>query len=129
MNSSTTPTTQSSETVRLVVTEAIGDNLCIACDDGQKLYEQIAAALKESKKVILDFHNVEETIPAFMGTAIGQLYSNFPEEQIEKSLTVVNADSDAVDDIKNAVYWTKRYLEDPERFKAAAQEFLGDDDE
>ncbi len=120
---------QTENTVKIVVTEVISDNLCIASEDGQKVYEQIAAAFKEGKNVILSFGNVTETVPAFMDTAIGQLYEHFTEEQIEAGLSAIDIDANAADDIKNAVYWKKEYLKDPQRFREAAQEFLGDEDE
>jgi len=120
---------QTENTVKMVVTEVISDNLCIASEDGQKVYEQIAAAFKEGKNVILSFGNVTETVPAFMDTDIGQLYEHFTEEQIEAGLSAIDIDANAADDIKNAVYWKKEYLKDPQRFREAAQEFLGDEDE
>lgn len=129
MNSLTSTPNQTENTITIVVTDVIGDTLCIASDDGQKVYEQIADAFKEGKSVVLSFKNVEETTPAFMDTAIGQLYEHFTEEQINASFSFVDADPDAVDDIENAVYWTKEYLKDPQRFKEAAREFLGDEDE
>lgn len=119
----------SSDTITIVVTEAIGDTLCMVPDDGQKLYDLIAAAFKQGKNVILDCQNIEETTPGFFDSAIGQLYKHFSEDQIEASLSLVDADRNVAYDIKNAVYWTKEYLKDPQRFKEAAREFLGDDDE
>lgn len=129
MNSLTSSHPQTENAVTIIVTEVIGDTLCIACEDGQKVYEQIAAAFKEGKCVTIDFKNVEETVPACMDTMIGQLYEHFPEEQIEASLSIVNANSDAADDIRNAIYWTKEYLKDPQRFREAARELMGDEDE
>lgn len=129
MNSLASTHPQTENTVTIVVTDVIDDTLCIASDDGHKVYEQIAAAFKEGKSVILSFKNVEETTPAFMDTAIGQLYEHFTEDQIKPSLSFVDLDQDAADDIENAVYWTKEYLKDPQRFREAAREFLGDEDE
>lgn len=113
--------------VTIIVTEAIADTLCLASGDGEKLYKKIAPLIKEGKNVILDFQNVEETTPAFMDEAIAQLYENFPEEQVEKSLSFVNIDSHAAYDIEDAVYWTKEYLKDPQRFKEAGLKVLGAD--
>ena len=113
--------------VTIVVTEAIADTLCLASGDGQKLYEQIAPLIKEGKNVIIDFQNVEETTPAFMDEAIAKLYEDFPEERVEKLLGFINIDSHAAYDIEDAVYWTKEYLKDPQRFKEAGLKVLGED--
>lgn len=129
MNSSTTTTTQSSETVTLVVTEIIEDNLCIESEKAKKVYEQTAAAFKEGKKVILDFKNGEDYTWGFFSEAIGQLYVHFPEEQIRASLSFVNIEPDDVDFIEDVIYWKKEYIANPERFKEATREFLGDDDD
>ena len=51
MNSLTSSHPQSENAAKIVVTEVIGDTLCITSEDGQKVYQQIAAAFKEGKKV------------------------------------------------------------------------------
>lgn len=129
MNSLTTSHPTTENTVKIVVTEVIGDHLCIASEDGQKVYEQITAAFEEGKNVILSFKDIQESVPAFMDTAIGQLYKHFTKEQIQKKLRVVDIDADGADDIENAVYWTKEYLKDPEKFRKAGRDFLGVNDE
>jgi hypothetical protein len=55
MNSLTSSHPQSENAAKIVVTEVIGNTLCITSEDGQKVYQQIAAAFKEGKKVILGF--------------------------------------------------------------------------
>ncbi|MFB2917435.1 STAS-like domain-containing protein [Aerosakkonema funiforme] len=115
--------------VKIVVTEVVGDNLCICCGDGQKVYDRISAAFQQGKKAIVSFLGVKETVPAFMDTAIAQLYEHFTEEEIETKLSAIDIDADGIDDIKNAVYWKKEYLKDPQRFREAARKSLGDEDE
>ncbi|MBD2184466.1 STAS-like domain-containing protein [Aerosakkonema funiforme] len=129
MNPLTSFHPQTENTVTLVVTEVVGDNLCIATDDAQKVYEQIAAAFKEGKKVILSFKDAEDLTWPFLDDAIGQLYKFFPEEQIQSSLSFVDITPDDLEFIEDVVYWVKEYLKNPQRFKEAAREFLGDEDE
>jgi hypothetical protein len=118
-----------SDTISISVTEAIGDTLCIASEDGQKVFEQILAAFKQDKKVVLSFKNGEDLTRAFLSDAIAQLYEHFPDEYIRDSLTVIDIDPEDGEYIEDVIYWRKRYLEDPERFKKAVQESLGYDDE
>jgi len=115
--------------IAIVITEVIGDNLCIASEDAQKVYDRIAAAFKSSKSVILSFKDAEDLTWPFLSDAIGQLYESFPYEQIQSSLSFVDITADDREFIEDVVYWKKRYLEDPQRFREAAQELLGDEDE
>lgn len=127
--SSLTASTQNTETVTLSVTEIIKDNLCIASEDGKKVYDRVAKAFKEGKSVVLSFKNCEDFTRGFLIDAIGQLYESFSEEHIRTSLSIVDIDPEDAEYIEDVIYWTKRYLEDPERFKEAAREFLEDEDE
>jgi phage-related protein len=115
--------------VTISVTEVIGDTLCIESADGQKVFERIAAALKEGKKVILSFKNAEDLTWPFLSDAIGQLYAHFPEGQIKYSLSFADISPEDLEFIEDVVYWKKEYLNNPDRFQEATREFLGDDDE
>ncbi|WP_017719269.1 STAS-like domain-containing protein [Kamptonema formosum] len=115
--------------VPISVTEVIEDTLCIESADGQKVFERIAAALKEGKKVILSFKNAEDLTWPFLSDAIGQLYAHFPEGQIKDSLSFADISPEDLEFIEDVVYWKKEYLNNPARFQEATREFLGDDDE
>ncbi|MBC6481729.1 MAG: STAS-like domain-containing protein [Hormoscilla sp. GM7CHS1pb] len=126
MNILAAPQTQTENAVRIVVTEAIGDNLSISCVDGQKVYDQIAAAFHAGKNAIVSFKDAEDITSAFLAEAIGHLYAEFPEEQIESSLRVVDMEEIDADDLKYTIEEVKDYLKDPERWKAAARETFGE---
>ncbi|MGK7900401.1 MAG: STAS-like domain-containing protein [Hormoscilla sp.] len=113
--------------VTIVITEVIGDSLCIACEDGQKLYEQIAVALRKDKNVFLSFLNCEDITPAFLSQAIGQSYHWFPEDLIAASLKIIDIQPEDADMIADVVADTKEYLEDPLKFTYATLEVLGPD--
>ncbi|OCQ99762.1 hypothetical protein BCD67_15270 [Oscillatoriales cyanobacterium USR001] len=122
--SSLTASTQNTETVTLSVTEIINDNLCITCEAGQQVCSAIAAAFREGKNVVLSFKDCEDFTRGFLSESIAQLYEYFPEEQIRNRLSIVDIDSEDAEYIENVIYWRRRYLEDPERFKEAARESL-----
>ncbi len=61
---------QTESEVTIAVTEVIGDTVCIASLDGQKVFERIAAALKEGKKVTVSFKDAEDITPAFLADAV-----------------------------------------------------------
>lgn len=117
---------QSGNKVKIVVAEVIGDTLCIASEDGRKVYDKIANAFKEGKKVIVSFQDAEDITSAFLAAAIGHLYAEFPEQQIASCLNVVDIKPDDAADLEDTIYWVKKYLEDPEKWEAAAREAFGE---
>jgi len=115
--------------VSIRVFEVVGSPLCVASDDGQKVHDQIAAALRAGRKVELSFQNVSSLTSAFLNAAIGQLYSEFSEEEIKANLSVIDASQDDLLLIKRVVDRAKEYFRDPAPFEMAAAEILGGDDE
>ena len=116
-------------TITLSVFEIVGSPLCVASDDGQKVYERLAAAIKEDRNVVVSFLNVASLTSAFLNAAIGQLYGSFAEEQIRAKVKVQDMAGDDLALLKRVVDTSKEYFRDIATFKAAAQEMLGGDDE
>lgn len=114
-----------SQTITLSVFEIVGSPLCVASDDGQKVYERIAAALKEGRSVVVSFLNVTSLTSAFLNAAIGQLYNSFKEDQIRAKLKVQDMQPDDLALLKRVVDTAKAYFKDPKRFKEATKEMLG----
>ena len=77
--------------IRISLFEVVGSPLCVASDDGQKVYDRLASALKADREVVLSFHNVTALTAAFLNAAIGQLYGTFSEGQIRSLLKVEDA--------------------------------------
>ena len=115
--------------ITIRVFEIVGSGLCVASDDGQKVHDQIAIALREGRKSNISFHNVESLTSAFLNTAIGQLYGEFSEEQIKTSISVKDMSGDDLDLLKSGVDTAKLYFKDPDRFKKAMDEALEDSDD
>jgi len=115
--------------ITIRVFEVVGSGLCVASDDGQKVHDQIAIALREGQKVDISFHNVESLTSAFLNTAIGQLYGDFSEDQIRASISVKDMSSDDLNLLKRVVDTAKLYFKDPERFKKIMDEALEDSDD
>ena len=114
--------------IALYIYEIVGSSLCVASEDGLKVYEQIATALKDGQKVRLSFRNVESLTSAFLNAAIGQLYGQFPEEKIRDSLSVADIESDDLALLKRVIDTARVYFHAPNAFDAARQEVLGDDE-
>jgi hypothetical protein len=114
--------------VTIRVFEIVGSGLCVASDDGQKVHDQIAQALRNNRKAQLSFLNVESLTSAFLNAAIGQLYGNFSEEQIRAALSVTDIEQEDLALLKRVVDTAKEYFKDPERFDKARREALEDND-
>ena len=115
--------------IQISMFETVGSPLCVASSDGQKVYERLADALKANQSVALSFHNVTTVIPAFLNTAIGQLYGAFSEEQIRSLLKVVDVEPDDLALLKRVVDNAKLYFKDPQRFNRAVREMLEEEDD
>ena len=119
-----------SQNVSISIFEIAGSPLCVASDDGQKVYDRIAVALKNGRSVTASFLNVTGMTSAFLNAAIGQLYGSFSEAQIRSLLKVQDMQPDDMALLKRVVETAKQYFKDPERFLQAEREVLeGDSDE
>ena len=118
-----------SDRIVISVFEVVGSALCIAADDGQKVYERVAMALRGGRNVTLSFRNVTGLTPAFLNAAIGQLYGVFSEEHIRAHLQVSEMEPEDLLLLKRVVETAKAYFSDPERFRRVTQDMLEDSDD
>ena len=114
------------KSISLSVFEIVGSPLCVASDDGQRVFERIANALKEERSVSVSFRNVTSLTSAFLNAAIGQLYGSFNENEIRAHLKVKDMQADDLALLKRVVDTAKEYFKDPKHFDKAVEEVLGD---
>jgi hypothetical protein len=117
------------EQLEMRVFEMTGTGVCVASDDGQVVYEQIAAALRAGHAVLLSFANVDALTSAFLNAAIGQLYGEFGEDEIREGLLVSDMAQQDLVLLKRVVETAKAYFKDHDRFVAARAEVLEEDHE
>src|SRR3990172_9568509 len=110
----------------LSIFEVVGSPLCVASDDGQRVHDRVAAALKEGIDVTVSFLNVSSLTSAFLNAAIGQLYGSFTENEIRSKLKVKDMEPDDLALLKRVVETAKQYFKDPKRFDKAVEEAIGD---
>ncbi len=113
----------------LSIFTVVGSPLCVASGDGQKVYERLAAALREGRNVILSFHNISTLTSAFLNAAIGQLYGEFSEGEIRALLKVQDIQPDDLALLKRVVETAKLYFKDPQKFDQAVRDALGDEND
>jgi hypothetical protein len=109
--------------------EVVGSSLCVASEDGERVHALLKAALAEKRQVDLSFENISVLTPAFLNSAVGQLYGEFPEEAIRDSLSVRDMFQEDADLLRHVVKTAKSYFSSPDRLCQARQEVLGEDDE
>lgn len=114
------------DSIAIKVLEVVGSKLCVASSDGQKVHDQIAAALKAGKQVSLSFSNVESLTSAFLNAAIGQLYSKFSEQKIRATVAVADMTPDDVELLKRVVEAAKQYFKSPDQIKKIVGGTLGE---
>jgi hypothetical protein len=100
----------------------------VASEDGEKVHARIASAFRSGRNVRLSFRGVTDLTPAFLNAAVGQLYGEFSEDEIQARLSVADASPDDLFTLKRVADRAKEFFRDPDRFIAAAKEVLGWDD-
>jgi len=108
------------------IVNTVGDSFCVEAEDGQKVFEMIKKALAENRKVTLSFLNVEMLTTAFLNTAVGQLYRDFPEDEIRENLKVENISQSGLVSLKRVVDRAKLYYKDPEAMQRSINDIMGD---
>ncbi len=114
---------------KINIVSIIGNSICVAAEDGQKVYDAIYTALQEGKNIEISFKGIEDLTTLFLNAAIGQLYDKFKDDELKNRMFVVDASSQDLDTLKHSVERAKEYFKDPERFHSATDEILGHDNE
>lgn len=116
------------ERIKIIVAETAGDDCCVAACDGQKVYDRIAAALTEKKQVELSFVGTSEITPAFLNSALGQLYGIFPAELIDNNLFFTDILKEDEIILKRVLERAKTYSENAPFCRKALSDVLGGGD-
>lgn len=72
--------------VTIEISKIIDGGICVAADDGKKVYEHVYKAVKSGNRVILSFYGITRMTTAFLNAAVGQLYGDFSEEVIKERM-------------------------------------------
>lgn len=99
------------ELTMITVIEITGTDCCVAACDGQKVHDKIAAAFCENRRVEVSFAGTSDLTPAFLNSAVGQLYGSFPIELIESSLFFIDIPEEDEVILKRVIGRAKTYFE------------------
>jgi hypothetical protein len=111
---------ESSFTIR-IFDEVSGDS-AISVDDGNRVFEKIDSAFTQGLFVVLDFQNIELIITAFLNAAIGQLYSKYSSEDLQKNLRLENIKPEDVRLFQLVIERAKDYFANPDDFENTIKE-------
>jgi len=117
------------EKVIIRVIDTIGSNLCIASEDGQKVFDKTVPLLQTGKHVVISFDGVSMLISLFLNVAIGQLYGQFSEEEIRDQLEVTGLAGEDMEILQRVVENAKRYYTNPEKYDKVWATLEGEDEE
>lgn len=120
-----------SNVITVSMYQVVGSALCVASNDGQKVYDRIESALKHGRSVRLSFENVSALTSAFLNAAIGQLYGTFDTVTIRSNVKIVDIQDSDIELLAAVVETAKLYFKNRENGEAldqAIREELGDDD-
>ena len=103
------------ETINIV--DTIDTRLCTEASDGQKVHDLICNALNEKRTIHVSFVNVEILTVGFLNTAIGQLYRDYPVEEIKTGVLIEDLSLSGAVTLKRVVETAKLHYSNPEGLK------------
>ncbi len=98
--------------MKIDVHALIGED-CITLDDGQKVHDLILPELKAGRPVEIDFEGVGVFASPFFNSAFGQLLKDFPGDDLNRLIKVVNLNSVGMSVLKRVIENSKKYYSDP----------------
>ena len=107
--------------VNIEVANIVGDVYAIEATEGQKVFSILKKAFEENRKAVLSFLNIKILTTAFLNTAIGELYRDFPEEFIRENLKIESLNESGIVILKRVVETAKLRYNDPDFYKKLQQ--------
>ena len=111
--------------ITIQVRDFTGCPFALSAEDGQRLHDAIAPALKEGKPVVLSFGGIETIIAAFLGAAVGQFYGEMAYGDVDALVSVRELGEDERELFQRVTANAKRYYANPVAFDRAWAEELG----
>lgn len=116
------------ERIKINVAETAGADCCVAACDGQKIYDRIVAALSENKEIDLSFAGTSDITPAFLNSAVGQLYGSYSADLIERNLSFTDILEEDKIILKRVIERAKTCFENAHSCRKALSDLLGGED-
>lgn len=108
------------EVIQLLVAELIKNDTAVSTDDGDLVFQYIKSNFIKENLVILDFEKIHLLTTAFLNAAIGQLYSEYNSDYLNKNLKLANVAEDDKILFKKVIERAKEYFENKKGFEDSA---------
>ncbi len=97
------------------ISKIVDGGICVAADDGKKVYDKIYDALSQGNFVTISFYGVTRMTTAFLNAAVGQMYGDFDENFIKTHLTApINYEPWHLTRLKLVTDRAKLYFKNPQ---------------
>ena len=116
------------EMTKITVIEVAGTECCVAARDGQKVHDRIRAAFCESRSVEVSFEGISDITPAFLNSAVGQLYGSIPADGIEINISFTDIPKEDEFILKRIIERAKTYFENAYSCRKVISDELGGED-
>lgn len=113
--------------ISIRVFDEIGGDSAISVNDGDAIFKKIDNAISNGIIVLLDFQNVNFIITAFLNACIGQLYSKYDSEELNKYLKLQNVTTENNHLFIKVIKRAKEYFNNPKDFQNSVNDVLGDE--
>ena len=110
------------EVINLV--KFIGNTEASSVEDGNRLFETIKQWVHKGVVVCLDFDGIEHCVTRFLNPAIGQLYSVFDRDALNKFVTFENIRPSHIDKIKAVTSNAQNYYRDTAGYEKALEDIV-----
>lgn len=108
----------------------VSGGICVAASDGNKVHDAILSEFKKGNRVAISFQNVTRMTTAFLNAAVGQLYGEYPEDQLRQMLAPpIHAEPWHLSRLKLVVDRAKDYFRDPVAARSSFKNVTGIDDD
>jgi len=110
------------KTVTISIVNIVDGGVCVSASDGQKVYDVIRDSVLKGERVAISFASITRMTTAFLNAAVGQLYGEFPEDVIKRSLAPpIDFESWHVQRLKIVIDRAKEYFNDEPKISKAFQ--------
>lgn len=106
--------------IRIHIAHVVGGEICVSATSGNKVHQVIYDHIAAGNRVCLSFASVTRLTTAFLNAAIGQLYGEFPHDELRLHLAPpVDTDARQRTQLKLVVDRAKTFFMNPEGSRAS----------
>jgi len=113
-----------SEPILIRVADLINSPRAVDIVHGERVYKEICPLLKTGQKVQLSFAGITMVITAFLNEAVGKLYGEMPEADINALLEISDLRDAFQPALDKSIQWSKAYFQNRERMEQSISEDL-----